>query len=75
MTLRLVGGLLFRDHTPVTANYVYYLGRTRLRLEVVWHLAFGEWPNGHVESEDGSGRASSLKIVLMPEKYKGRFVR
>lgn len=59
----------------VTAPYVWYEGRTRLRLEVVWRLAFGEWPSGHVESIDGTALPASLRIVVVPEKFKGRIVK
>lgn len=73
--LELRHGKLFQGVRLITANYVWYKGRTRLRLEVIWHLAFGSWPEGHVESSDGTDRPHSLRIVEVPEKFKGRFVK
>lgn len=68
-------GLLFRASKRgtkiVTAPYVTYLGRTVKRLDLVWFLAFGHWPEGYVYSVDETSHPTSLRV--RPAKDIGVF--
>lgn len=57
----------------VSTEYVHYEGRTRRRLDAIWHLAYGSWPDGYVTSIDGSDRPQSLRT--QPAKTLGVFTR
>lgn len=62
-------GRLFRKFpsgktVPVDGEFVYYMFKQYPRRTVIWHLAFGEWPNGYVTSTDGTERPHTLRTQL-----------
>lgn len=62
-------GRLFRKYpngkiAPVDTESVYYMFKQYPRRTVIWHLAYGEWPDGYVTSTDGTERPHTLRIQL-----------